>query len=810
MEFNQDNKSRSMSNSNLNTELDIILLLKIFRKNILLFLLIIVSCVVVSFIYLRYTVPVYQSQLTLQVGSENTAQRVLKSDNFGQDDDVAKDVELLKSKLLFKRALQQLPFKVSYFNKGKFLTYELYKTSPIKVEYQLQDSSIIGKSFLLEFVSTTEFNLFQNDNIIGKYTNNERIELPEGVITIKIIDAQKVNDYVDNVNGTSMFFTINNLDDLTNSYIKRLSVFPLNPSAKTINISFQDNNALKSTDIVTTLADEYILYDIEERSKSSKNVIQFLDAQLDKYYNKVKVSENKIQNFQTSNKGSIQEFSTIYLERLNRFENQLIDIEFQKSVLTEIYNSVPSNLSNIDVFNLMPTLSGTEYEASVTSLITNLQNLLVEKQNLLGEVTPSSEAVKNIERKIEVQKKVLFTTINSLIQRLESKRKEVEKRVNEIQSKYLKIPAEELEYARLQRVLSIDEKFFTLLMEKRTEYSISEAGFVPQHTILDQAVVPSAPISPNKKIIVITGFMLGLVISILILILRYIFKNTISSIDEINRFTQSSFGFLGNVPVYHKVIPVSQLVIDKEPKSVISEAFRSIRSNLQFVKSTNDKKLIAITSTISGEGKTFCAINLAGILAMSDKKVIILDLDMRKPKIHVGFGVDNTSGMSTLLINKNSLEECIHNSDLGGLDYITSGPIPPNPSELIINGELTKIIEELKTKYDYVIIDNPPIGLVSDAMETLKIADYPIYVFKSEYSRRNFANNVDRLIRDNGISKLSVILNSVNFKDRLYGYGNNYGYGYGYGRGGYGYYTDGDENETIKEKIIKKVKRKKS
>ena len=790
--------------SNFNTELDIILLLKIFKRNLFLFIAIITICVVVSFVYLRYTIPIYQSQLVLQVGSENTANKVLQVDNFSQKEDIAKDVELLKSKLLFKRALSKLQLKVSYYNQGNFLNNELYVGSPMKVNYAIKDSSIVGIPFFIEITKNNKFNLFENETLLGEFEVDTPIKLKQVDLKIQIDEYESLKD----VKNNKMLFVINNIDDLTSRYISQLNIFPLNPSAKTINISFQDNNSTKAKDIVTSLANEYILYDLEERSKSSKKVIEFLDDQLDKYYNRVKLSENKIQDFQSNNKiGNPQEFSSIYLDRLNRFENQLIDIDFQRNVLTEISKSVSGKLNTIDVYNLMPTLTGTEYEASISALITNLQGLLVQKQNLLGEVTVSSEASKSLDRKIEIQKEVLFATISSLVVKLAARRKEVSRRVEEIQSKYLNVPANELEYARLHRVLSIDEKFFTLLMEKRTEYSISEAGFVPQHTILDKAVVSSIPIFPNKKIILATGILLGIVISLLLLILKYVFKNTISSIDEINRYAHSSAAFLGNIPIYSNEIPVSQLVIDKEPKSVIAEAFRSVRSNLQFISNDENKKIIAITSTISGEGKTFCAINLAGIIALSGKKVVIIDLDMRRPKIHIGFGVKNTCGMSTLLINRNTIEECIHHSELENLDFITSGPIPPNPAELIISGELEKVIEKLKKSYDYIMIDNPPIGLVSDAMETLKKADYPIYVFKNEYSRKNFINNIDKLILENGIKKLSIILNAVDFKDKYYSYGYNYSYNYGQKNG---YYYDSKEKETsLLDKILKKLKLKK-
>lgn len=209
---------------------------------------------------------------------------------------------------------------------------------------------------------------------------------------------------------------------------------------------------------------------------------------------------------------------------------------------------------------------------------------------------------------------------------------------------------------------------------------------------------------------------------------------------------------------------------------------------------------MAATSTVSGEGKTFIAINLGGIIAYGGKKVIILDLDMRKPKIHKGFGVENHKGMSTLLIDKDEVDNCIHHSKQENLDFITAGPVPPNPSELIINGRLDEIINYLKESYDLIICDTPPVGLVTDGIEMIKKADYPIYIFRSEYSKKHFIHSIDRLIQDNHITKLSVVLNAVDTKSRSIGFGYGYGYGYGYGTGYY------DDNENEKGSLWSKLK----
>ena len=797
----ENNKIRK--HSNFNTDSDPALFFHLLKKNILWFALIIAICISGVVLFLRYTTPIYEANLSFQVGSVNTANQLLNVSNFQEQNSYAKDIEILKSKLLFRRALNHIPLEISYFNKGKILNNELYKSSPITVEYIIKDSTILGTPFRIEVVDDTHFEFYQSETLLGKYQANQKIKLPKVEFTISV-NKEKSNS-LKKIAKSDIFFIINNLDAITNSYINRLSIVSINAIAKTMKITFKDNNPLKAKDIVTAVANEYIAYDIEERSKSSKKALEFIDKQLDQYYNKVKGSQKKIENFQSENNYKGFDLSTVYFNRTNKLENELINIDLQRSVLIEIKKSVNADPDHNDLKNLLPILSGTDYGNSMASLIDKLKELLIKKDNLGFKVTDDSEIAQKLNHQIEVQRNYLFESINSLINNLELQRKEVVKKVNEIESKYLNIPAKELQYARLQRLLSIDEKFYTMLMEKRTEYSISDAGFVSQHTILDEASVPKNPVFPNNKLFYTFGILLGFVMSLILLVIKFILKNTISSVDEILRQSHSNIGILGIIPKYTKDIPISQLVVNKNPKSIIAEAFRSVRSNLQFISGTEGKKVMAVTSTISGEGKTFVAINTAGIIAYSGKKVVILDLDMRKPKIHLGFGVENTTGMSTLLINKANFQDCVHHSDLENLDFITSGPIPPNPSELIINGQLEILIEELKTVYDFIIIDNPPIGLVSDAMQMLKKADYPVYVFKNEYSKKYFVNNVDKLIIDNGIKNISIILNAVETGKNGYGYGYGGGYGYAgsYGYGGY-YEDEPTERNGILSKLIKK------
>jgi capsular exopolysaccharide synthesis family protein len=371
-----------------------------------------------------------------------------------------------------------------------------------------------------------------------------------------------------------------------------------------------------------------------------------------------------------------------------------------------------------------------------------------------------------------------------------------------------------IELKKLIRVSSINETFYNQLIEAKAKYSILKAGFTSQNIILEQSKANSEPTSPKKAQTYLIAILMGFLISFGFIAVKYLFYNEISSIADISKYTDVPV--LGMVPLYSSAMAYSQLIVDKEPKSQLAEAMRAIRTNLQFIDNSEGSKIISITSTISGEGKTFVAINLAGIIAYSGKKVIVLDLDMRKPKMHKAFSeegniIANKLGMSEILSNIEPYQNCIHKSRVEKIDFITAGTIPPNPSELILSESMDVLIRDLQKIYDFIIIDNPPIGLVTDAMKNLQRADFPIYVFKSNYSKRFFISNLDFLWKDCNLTKVSLILNAYDFSNS-YGYGSKYGgkkgygkyssYGYGYGYG-YGYYEAAENENLVKKNKLK-------
>ncbi len=757
-----------------------------------------VAAGLLSFVYLRYAPIIYESSTVIQINTSNNANKVLQVANIYEYEDqneVASTIELLRSKIFLKRALATLPLDVSYFAEGTFKTNEHYKNSFYRVEYKLKAAEIYGTQIRVQFAANGKTGELSYGAESGAYTAkfkcNEWFETPNASFLITV-DPKQSSLLQDSKN--KYYFTVNDMDILSGQYYPRLGVTMLNDAARTISITFSDNSPVKANDVVTALSREFISYDVERRSKSAANILDFIESQLDTVYKQLKISENSLQDFRRNHNINDNEDETrFYLERYGAIENQLTQVQLEEQVLTEIETKIAGNsVSNVNA--LLSLLAGSEYQPNISNQLNALYKLLSDRSDALRVAKEGSEIIQDYDFKIETQKRLLIGSIKSIRESVTSKRRGLNEKLGEYKAKIGTSPEDETRYAGLQRLFSINEKFYTLLLEKRTEYEISKAGFTPLHMVLEKSAVPSFPISPNRLNTLLAAFLLAVIASLILVVYRYITHDTINSLNDISKLTNATISALGIIPKYSREIPVSQLLIDKNPKSMIAEAFRTLRTNLEFIDNTPGPKVMAVTSTISGEGKTFVAINLAGIIAYSGKRVIILDLDMRKPKIHKGFNTENTRGMSTILIGKDSIADCTRQSSLENLFFITAGPTPPNPSELIISKKMDEIVEELKKTYDLIIIDNPPVGLVTDGIATIRKADYPIYIFRAEYSRRNFVQIADRLYNESGIKRLSVVLNGVDATRKNYGY--NYGYGYGYGYGyseGYGYYDEKPE-----------------
>ena len=805
--------------TNFSNNFEIGLFVYLLKKSILIYILIFAIAIASGYLYIRYTDPIYASDLIMQINKKDQAGQLLNVYSSFQDNtQLTSDVELLSSSFMLEKAINAMPVKIGYFSKGEILSSDRYKSSSFKiVDFTIIDSSIMNKKIFIssdgndKYILKNEDGTILNDELfsIGDYISNKYFSCTFSVLNI--------NSFVEELEINELYFVFNDIKTVAESVKSKIEVNIENTQAKTIRIQFKHKNAKFTSDLISTLASEYNKFVYERQNTSSANIVEFIAAQKDSVDIRLKESERLIQIFQKSNDiHKTAGLTNSILSQIENIEKQVVEIEIQNSILGEIQSLLSAQGLESDMASIIPVLIGMEFKSSLNNLIVKLKEAIDNKTALLRTVTPDNDHISRINKEIKVQIKLIIDAIEIYNNQGRKKLSIINEKIKYLESQLYTLPEKELELARLNRVLEINNKYYTLLLEKETEYKLSTAGLTTYNEILEEAKVPTTPITPRKTFTYLLVFFGAFMLSVLFAVIKYLMHDQITSLNEITKSSSASIGILGIVPKYKSNIPISQLIVDKSPKSKITESFRTIRTNMQFISNIKSAKIVAITSTISGEGKTFIALNLAGIIAFSGKKVIVLDLDMRKPKLHLGFGAENNNGMSTLLIEKDSVENCIRHSDLDGLDFITAGPIPPNPSELIINGKLDELIKKLKLDYDMIVIDTPPVGLVTDGVSVIQKADYPIYIFKANYSKKNFIQNVDRIINENNVPKLAVILNSVDVESKGYGY--NYGYGYGYGYGynygsstAYGgYYTDDDstiEKTGFFNKLFKKRKK---
>lgn len=775
------NEHKSKRVSSLNKDFDPDIVLAVLKRNWLIIPIMLLTALSLSFLYLRYTKPLYQSSAVIQRSTQDEGKRILDIEGFEQENKLSEDVELLRSTLLLERALKNLNLNVSYFSEGDILTEEKYLYSPYHITVlELKDSSLIGKQIHVQRSDQQIILSFDQNGQKQKLTLNpdEEFDSEYFRLIFKIDNEQSFNQ---NLSENELYFVFNDYKSLTRSLHSSLNVYTLNEEAKTIEIKFSSNNPKLATDIVSSVIHTFFQYDLEKKSESSASILNYIDSQLDTVFTLLKDSEDKIQNFKDSSKVNNPELYTQnVMNRVNELQEQLFAVDFDYALIREVETSVNAS-DRIEIYNVIPAVIGTPYESMLVEELKKLHELLVDREDASYSMTETSDQMKKINRSIESQNQNILRIIGTIKDQLGYKRNNLQTKISSLETQLYDMPGKEMELSHLSRLRDLNEKYYTLLIEKKTQYAISKAGFTMDNMVL-QAPTDAALISPNRSLTIAGAVILAVLVSFLYLLIRYITFNDIHNPDELKKLLPSYVGFLGMLPKVYNENKNSTLIVHLQPKSALAESYRHIRSNLYFILDEGKKNVIAVSSSISGEGKTFVTLNLGGIFAMMGKKVLIIDLDLRKPKVHHGFNVANVSGMSSVLAGKSEWRECVNKSELEGLDFITAGPIPPNPSELIAGGSLEKVISDFKTEYDLILIDNPPVGIVSDGIAVLNKADCPIYVLRANYSKRMFVHRVTDLIETKKVPKLFVLLNSVDSTKTGYGYA----YGYSYGD----YYTD--------------------
>jgi len=734
----------------------------VLRQYWLWIITIFVAANLTAFMIIRYTKDLYQSESEIKLDIKQDASELGISEFLPERQKVnmiSGEIETIQSKLFLSRVIDSLNLHVSYFSIGQFLNTELYTSSPFTVEYQIQNQAYYNTPIAIEPLPNNQYELTlgkSTKSIIGNF--NEPLHL-DGV-SLWIKKKPDSEFYPEN----SYSFVINSRDILLDYISKNLTVEPIKFDANTIRVSFKDSNPFKARDLVNGIDSLYLAFSHDQKNLANKQKIDWLSNELSTIEKQMESYETYFENFTLTNKTSNLEIDLKRtIELIHRIDSQRFEINRKIIELNQLIDA----LANPELFlSLNQKAMFPEY---LNKNLEKLQELYFEMDRMKLSYNENTFAFKQKQSEIETLRNRAFTQLTELKTGLLKKQVELNQSKSKLESDFASMPDKNTQFTKKQRFYKLYEEFYLTLMQSKSQFEIAQAGSTPDFKILSTANLPTKPISPNRPIIFGIGFVAGIVLNIVFIGLLYLANNKINSLYEIERL---QVPLLGAVPAMRSSNG-SGLYIQDHPKSMISEAMRTLRTNLDFFNINSTKKVIAVSSTVSGEGKSFIALNLGGVMALSHKKVLLLDLDMRKPKSNSFFkDADKSKGISTILIRKNTWEECLTKSSLPKFDFIPAGPHPPNPSELLLNGEFSQLLSELKKHYDYIIMDTPPVGIVTDGIMAMKHADISVYIFRANYSKKDFIDTLNRIIRINKFENITSILNAVpSSSETAYGYG---------------------------------------
>lgn len=791
----------------LNQDFELETLMTVLKKNLIFVIAFFFVAVCCGYIYFRYTQPTYSSSSVIQIKKENRTKELLGISN---DVKMEPTIEIMRSEEFLKTVVKNLPLGISFFTEGAFLTNESYGLTPINIEYEITGGNIYDTPIYYE--RNGDGKSYDINIGVGGTIHNipfgQQTVLPEG---LTITMSEPTGSYIEKTSlKDKYFFTINSEKRIIRGISSGLSITALNTEAGTIQITYSCYNASKSADIANAIAEQYIEFDIMKNRESSLSTIAYIDEQLNNIADELSTIETQLQQFRIANGITNEEAkshrTSLAEAKMTHYEQRISEIEFEIETLEEVKRELKEN-PNLNIYEMMAMMSGQSSNSFISTMLQSLQDLITKRELMLFEVTETNHKIVVIDKQIESKKETIIDFITSTKPRLEKQLVEYEEKAKNIRNGiFEKSDYDELEYSKLQRVYSINEEYYSQLLKTKADILISQSGFVSTNIVLERASVPGAPISPIFSKTIIMSILLAIVLSIIFLLAKYLFYNKILSTSDINKYTE--IPVIGEVVTSQHKMPTSKAIVHKNARSHITENFRKIRTNLDFYPLDSKCRIIITTSTVPGEGKTFIAINTGVIYAMSGKKVLIVDFDLRKPRIDQCFNLDNEYGVSSILTNRKNWHECLHKDVIENTDVITSGPTTPIAAELLTSKNLETFISEIREEYDIVILDTPPIGIIHDAITLSKYANNIFYIMRHGVSIKGYIEYMNGLKEEHDIKNISIVLNGIpRSKKGGYGYGK-YGYGkYGYGYG-YGYSSDDTDEDTKKRSLFKKLFRK--
>lgn len=768
-------------------------------------------CLVGAWIYLRMATPIYNISATVLIKDDKkggAAGMITGLENLGLDglvsssQNIDNEVEVLRSKTIAKEVVEQLGLYVSYTDEDEFPSKNIYKTSPVIVSLTPQEAEKLSAPMVVEMALYTQGGLDVNvavgDNEYKKHFEKLPAVFPMNEGTLAFFQSpDSLSLKKDTIEDSStqsvrhITATINSPMRVARAYCENLSIEPTSKTTSVAVISLKNSSLQRGQDFINQLLEMYNRNTNNDKNEIAQKTAEFIDERINIISKELGSTEANLENFKRN--AGITDLSSeaqIALTGNAEYEKKRVEIRTQISLIEDLRKYIRGN-----EYEVLPSNVGLQ-DVALVATIERYNEMLVERKRLLRTSTENNPTIINLDTTIRAMKLNVQATLDGTLQGMLITKADLDREASRFSRRISDAPGQERQFVSIARQQEIKAGLYLMLLQKREENAIALAATANNAKIIDEAIADDIPVSPKRRMIYLIALVLGVGIPVGIIYLIGLTKFKLEGRADVEKLT--TIPIVGDIPLTdEKNEKDGSIAVFENQNNLMSETFRNIRTNLQFMLQ-NDKKVILVTSTVSGEGKSFISANLAISLSLLGKKVVIVGLDIRKPGLNRVFRLSTKEkGITLYLANpETDLMSLVQPSDINQNLYILpGGTVPPNPTELLARDGLDKAIEILKKNFDYVILDTAPVGMVTDTLLIGRVADLSVYVCRADYTHKVEYTLINELAEEKKLPNLCTVINGVDLKRRkygyyygygkygkYYGYGKRYGYGYGYGQ----------------------------
>lgn len=746
----------------------------LFIRNWYWFLIALGIALGIAFFKIRYTIPKYQATSTMIIQDEENAEDVLGGLRavryWRRQTDMANEKAKLSSFTTLKRAVDSLKQNIFWTAHGRIRVRPLYEDSRFNVN--ILSNSVDwykDQEWFIDYIDTSKYRIYQENVIDTILPLNSVVNLFDWKFIISL-----------NTKGSgypTYSFVVNDPITLTKSYKQKLIVEADEREGTVITLHSIGPVGEREVDFLNALCHTYILSELERKQKIAENTFVFIDDQIDVILDSLHQAENQLLTYRLSNNViNLSREGEIAYERLKKFYEQRTQLKLKENYYAYLKKYIEER--NDPQTIIAPTLAEAQDQVLIAA-VTELQELYEERENLDFTVKENNPGLTSINDRIRAVRLRIIEIIKGLIENNQLTMEQLETEEQAIINQLKTLPLSEQQLLNITRKYDLYNEFYTYLLQRRAESGIQKASAVSNARILDPARYDQlVPVGTKRMNLLLMALALGLLIPAGILLLTDVLDSRIRERDDIlNNTDIPIIGTIGHA-TNAGILPVKD-----DLKSSFTETLRRIRTNLTFALKDKDQKMIMVTSSISGEGKTFTAANLATIIAMNNQKVLLVGCDLRKPALHKIFNITNDIGITTFIIGEKELNEIVFQTNIDNLFLMPAGPVPPNPAELIETIKMKELFERVREEYDYIIIDTPPIALVADALSVATYADFTLYLVRQNHSHKDVLEIANAMKQEEKLPKIYLLINDIRPSRNMgmyyyYGYGKEYNYGY--------------------------------